>query len=166
MSKCKLKDSYNTDEFGLFYQAHPDKSLFYKCERCSGGKYSEEKLTRLTAGNAMGERLTMFLIGMSTNSRCFSGIKSLSCCYCTQKHSWIVRGLFTKWVKEVDRKFSFQDRKIALIIGNCPAHPKVDDRKALELIFLPFNTTSKTQPMDQGIISSLTAYYHYSLIKW
>ena len=59
--------------------------------------------------------------------------------------------LFTEWVKEVDRKFASQDKKIALIIYNCPTHPKVDGLKALQLIFLPLKTTSKTQPMDQGV---------------
>ena len=31
--------------------------------------------------------------------------------------------LFTEWVKELDRKFEVQDRKIALIVDNCPAYP-------------------------------------------
>ena len=35
----------------------------------------------------------------------------------------------------------------------------------MELIFLPPNTTSKTQPMDQGVIRSLKAFYHHSIIK-
>ena len=65
------------------------------------------------------------------------------------------RDLCTKQVKEVDKKFASKDRKITLIIDNCPAHPLVDSLKALELIFLPPNTTSKTQLMDQGIIRSL-----------
>ena len=34
--------------------------------------------------------------------------------------------LFIEWVKEMDRKFNPQGRKIALIIDNCPAHPTVE----------------------------------------
>ena len=52
--------------------------------------------------------------------------------------------LFTARVKEIDRKFAAQDRKIALIVDNCSGHPIVDGLKAIELIFLPPNTTSKT----------------------
>ena len=74
--------------------------------------------------------------------------------------------LFTEWVKELDRIFAAQDRKIALIVGNCPANPIVDGLKAIELIFLPRNnTTSKTQPMDQVVIRSLKAFYRHSIIK-
>ena len=50
LSKHELKDIYNADEFGLFY----DKSLHYKGERCSGGKRSKVRLTGLAAGNATG----------------------------------------------------------------------------------------------------------------
>ena len=47
LSKYELKHIYNADEFGLFYQALPDKSLHYKGDRCSGGKHSKEILTGL-----------------------------------------------------------------------------------------------------------------------
>ena len=60
---------------------------------------------------------------------------------------------------------SAQDRKIALIVNNCPAHAIVDGQKAVELIFLPPNTPSKTRPVDQGVIKSLKAIYRHSFIK-
>ena len=125
--------------------------MHYKGERCSGGKHSKVRLTGLAAGNAMGEKLFMSAIGKSAKPWCFSGVKSLPCRYCAQKHSWMDGDLFTEWVKEVDRKSASQNKKIALIIYNCRTHPKVDGLKALELIFLPLKTTSKTQPMDQGV---------------
>ena len=56
-------------------------------------------------------------------------------------------------------------RKIALIIDNCPAHPEVPGLKWVELIFLPPNTTSITQPMDQGVIRSLKAKYRSLAVK-
>ena len=142
-----MKDIYNVDEFRLFYQALPDKSLHYKDERCSGGKHSKVRLTGLAAGNATGEKLPLFVIRKSAKPRCFSGVKSLPCRYRSQKKSWMDGDLFTKWVKEIDRKFAAQDRKIILIVDKCPAHPIVNDLKAIELIFLPPNTTSKTQTM-------------------
>ena len=165
LSKYELKDIYNADEFGLFYQALPDKSLHYKGERCNGGKHSKVRFTGLAAGNATGEKLPFFVIGNYAKPRCFSGVKSLPCRYRSQKKSWMDGDLFTEWVKELDRKYAAQDRKIALIVDNCPAHLKVDGLKAIELIFLPPNTMSKTQPMDQGVIRSLKAFYRHSIIK-
>ena len=85
--------------------------------------------------------------------------------YRPQKKNLMDRDLFTKWVKELDQKFASQNRKIALIVDNCPAHPLVDGLKAIELIFLPLSTKSKRQPMDQGVIRSLKAFYSNSFIK-
>jgi hypothetical protein len=39
-----------------------------------------------------------------------------------------------------------------MIVDNCPAHPHVKGLKSMKLVFLPPNTTSVTQPMDQGVI--------------
>ena len=165
LARYELKDIYNADEFGLFYQALPDKSFHFKGNRCSGGKHSKIRFTGLAAGSATGEKLPLFVIGKSANPRCFNGVKNLPCRYRSQNKSWMDGDLFIEWVKEIDRKFAAQDRKVALIIDNCPAHPTVEGLNAIELIFLPPNTTSKTQPMDQGVIRSLKAYYRHSLIK-
>ena len=48
---------FNADEFGLFFQAMPNKSMHFKDERCAGGKHSKVRLTGLAAGNAVGEKL-------------------------------------------------------------------------------------------------------------
>ena len=164
-SKYELKDIDNDDEFGLFYQALSEKSFRYKGERFSGSKHSKVRLTGLAAGNATGEKLPLFVVGKSAKPRCLSCVKSLPCHYCSRKKSWMDGDLFTEWVKELDRKFAAQDKEIALIVNNCPAHPIVDGPKVIELIFLPSNTTSEKQPMDQGVIRSLKAFYRHSILK-
>ena len=70
--------------------------------------------------------------------------------------------LFEEWVHELDRKFEQQNRKVVLIIDNCPGHPAIGGLKAIQLCFLPPNTTAVTQPMDQGVIRSLKAKYRSS----
>ena len=45
------------------------------------------------------------------------------------------------------------------MFDNCPAHPSIDNLVSVDLIFLPPNTTSKLQLMDQDVIRSLKAYY-------
>ena len=67
--------------------------------------------------------------------------------------------LYEDWVHELDRKFAESKRKIASIIDNCTACPRVENLKWFELIFLPPNTTSQTQTMDQGIIRVLKTKY-------
>ena len=66
---------------------------------------------------------------------------------------------------QIDNKFVAEGRKFALIVDNCPAHPNIDKLQAVELIFPPLNTTSKTQPMGQGVIRSLKAHYRAHVVK-
>ena len=89
LSQYKLEDIYNADEFGLFYQALPSKSLHLKSEKCIGGKISRVRLTGLAAASATGEKLPMFVIGQSTKPRCFTGVKSLPCRYRAETKSWM-----------------------------------------------------------------------------
>ena len=67
--------------------------------------------------------------------------------------------LFEEWLRELLRMFAFEGRNVTFVIDSCPGHPHIDNLKAITLYFLPPNTTSKTQPMDQGVIRSLKAKY-------
>ena len=86
-------------------------------------------------------------------------LKHLPCRYRGQKKSWMDSDLFENWVRERDKKFESQNRKVLLIGDNCPDHPEIGGLKAIELCFLPPSTTSITQPMDQGVIPSLKSKY-------
>ena len=69
LSRYDLRDIYNDDEFGLFYQQLPTKSFHLKGGWCAGGKFSKVHLTGLAAGNAAGEKLPMFVIGKAEKPR-------------------------------------------------------------------------------------------------
>ena len=56
LSNYDLKDVYNADEFGLFYQMHPEKSLHLKKEQCIGGKQSTVRITGMAASNTLGDK--------------------------------------------------------------------------------------------------------------
>ena len=77
----------------------------------------------------------------------------------TKKKSWMDSQTFEEWVHKLDQTFPVEGKKIALLIDNCPAHPSVPDLTNVQLVFLPPNTTSVLQPMDQGVITSLKAHY-------
>ena len=92
--RYELKDIYIADEFGLFYQGLPKKTLHLKGEKCSSGKYNKVRLTGMAAARATGEKLPMFVIGKSVQPRCIKHVKSLPCCYCAQPKSWMSSFLF------------------------------------------------------------------------
>ena len=67
--------------------------------------------------------------------------------------------------RELHRMFAFEGRNVAFVIDNCLAHPHIDNLKAIKLYFLPPNTTSKIQLMDQGVIRSLKAKYRKNVAR-
>ncbi|XP_065662532.1 tigger transposable element-derived protein 4-like [Hydra vulgaris] len=73
--------------------------------------------------------------------------------------------LFTEWVMKLDSFFRAQDKKVALLVDNCSAHPHIEGLSNISLIFFPPNTTSVLQPMDQGVIRSLKAHYRHKIVR-
>ena len=69
------------------------------------------------------------------------------------------------FVPEVRRYLQDQELefKVLLILDNAPGHPESIHQVALEMgvevVFLPPNTTSLIQPMDQGVIRTFKSYY-------
>jgi hypothetical protein len=161
----KACDIFNADEARLFYKLMPNKTLQLKGEKCHGGKKSKERLTVLATSNMYGsEEIKLLVIGKFQNPRCFKGIKSLPVEYRWNKKAWTTSQIFVEWVRFLDKQFSHQKRKVLFFVDNCSAHPSIDKLKSINLQFLSPNTTSKLQPMDQGIIYNLKTILEVSLV--
>ena len=132
------------------------KALHLKSEKCVRGKLSKVRLMAWQPEMPLAKSCQCSLLVNLQNHDAFLG-SNICLADTGRKKSWMDCDLSEEWVREIDWKFLAEKRKIALIVDNCPAHSKVEGLKAIDLIFLPPNTTPKTQPMDQGIIRSLKA---------
>ena len=151
---------FNADETGLFFKLLPDKTLTFKNEPCLSGKQSKDRITVLVGSNSDGsEKLPLLVIGKSKSPRCFKYVRSLPVEYTSSKKAWMNSQIFESWLRKLNRHFQQQKHSVPLIIDNCPVHPVVDNLSNIKVVFLPPNTTSHLQPMDQGAIRSLKAYY-------
>lgn len=73
--------------------------------------------------------------------------------------------IFTNWLKDFDEMVGKQNRKILLFLDNAPVHPQVIDLQHITIKFFPANTTSKIQPLDQGVIRNFKANYRRQLVQ-
>ena len=168
LSKYGPDDIYNADETGLYYRATPDGTLAFKEESVCGSKKAMDRVTALVCSNMSGtDKKKLMIIGKSANPRCFKGIKvqSLPVDYKHNKNAWMTSSLFTEWIEEWDKQLRRERRKILLLVDNCSAHPRIPGLTNIELHFLPPNTTSIIQPMDQGVIKNLKTLYRKEVLS-
>lgn len=154
---------FNTDETGLFYRALPQHTHMFKTESNAGFKKIKQRVTVLLTCNMTGTvKKTPLVIGGSKKPRCFKGVKSFPVVYRNNKNSWMTSSIFTDFLVEWDRKLK---QNIALVLDNCKAHPTDLNLQRIKLVFLPPNTTSVIQPLDQGIIKAFKCHYRKELAR-
>lgn len=156
----KPEDIANCDETAFFFRAIPKKTLHKKGEKCFGGKHSKERLTVLLCCFADGTFLKPLVIGKSENPRCFKNIKkqNLPVSWYANKKAWMTASLMEEWLIQLNEKMVIQKRNILLFMDNATSHPNLNLTN-IQLRFLPLRTTSKLQPLDQGIINAVKVHY-------
>lgn len=167
LENYKKEDIFNADECGLFYRAMPNKTLAMAGDKCKDGKISKERITILLACSSTGEKLKPLVIGKARKPRCFKNvnIKNLPVSWYGNKRAWMTSSIFTEWVTQLNKQMKQRKRKILLFIDNCPAHPSDLSFSNVKVQFLPANTTSHLQPLDQGIIQAFKLHYRKFLLQ-
>ncbi len=73
--------------------------------------------------------------------------------------------IFEEWLRVHDATFASADRKVALIVNNCPSHSYPADLKSIKLFFYPPECTPSDKPMHVGIIRDLKCIYRKELVS-
>ncbi|XP_065265437.1 tigger transposable element-derived protein 1-like [Emys orbicularis] len=155
---------FNADETGLFWKKMPNRTYISKSERQAPGfKAAKDCVIVLFCGNAAGHLIKPGLLYRAANPRALKDKNKtlLPVFWQSNKKAWVTAALFLDWfheclILEVKRYIEEKglDFKVLLIVDNAPGHP-VALRFAhndVEVVFLPPNTTSILQPLDQGVI--------------
>lgn len=163
------RNIFNADETGLFYNCLLNRTLTFKNDKCHGGKNSKERIIVMLAANINGfQKLRHLMIEKFANPRCLKNIKSFPLMYQSNKKEWMTGVLFTEWLLCIDADMKKVNRKILMFVDNCNAHNLVINNAHLENIqihFLPPNTTSTLQPLDQGIIKHFKTMYLKEIVR-
>ncbi|XP_053556204.1 tigger transposable element-derived protein 1-like [Bombina bombina] len=163
---------FNVDETGLFWKKMPARTFIARQEKSMPGyKPAKNRITLLLGGNASGTlKLKPLFIYRFQNPRALKNyVKTrLPVHWRANKKAWVTAALFEDWfdtcfVPEVkayckDNNIPF---KILLLVDNAPGHPRTLDElnPNIRVEFLPPNTTSLLQPMDQCVIAAFKLNY-------
>jgi hypothetical protein len=188
-------DIYNMDETGLWFTAQPTKT-YTKQAKAVGVKKHSQRVTLALCCNASGSHLMMpLIIGKSKKPRCFNKYFNPShfCQYRSQKSAWMCTEIFDDWLLGLNRFAKMGQRQLVLLLDNAKCHSLLQHRMVAEwpdrpradiameekleglttwrlsnlrVVFLPPNTTSFVQPLDQGIIACVKARYRKRLLQW
>ncbi|KAL3842406.1 hypothetical protein ACJMK2_020441 [Sinanodonta woodiana] len=160
------KDIFNVDETGLYWRALPHETLSFKAAEKPECQTAEDRLTILLACNMDGsEKLDALVIGNSKSPRCFKNLKRLPVQYEANKNAWMTTEIWNSWLKCVDNQMSLQKRSIIMLCDNSAAHVDGIKLSNVKIVFLPPNTTSLIQPLDQGITANFKKFYRLLVIQ-
>ena len=162
---------FNCDETGLFWKKMPNRTYIHQsAKQAPGFKAWKDRLTLVLCANAAGHVIKPGLIYRAKNPRALKN-KNKNCLPVFWQHNkkaWMTATLFLEWMHQCfipETKKYLEEKgipfKVLLLIDNAPGHPEActtcDDN--VEVIFLPKNTTSLIQPLDQGVIKCIKAAY-------
>ena len=157
-------DVFNLDETGLFWRLLPNKTMSFRGERCTGGKKSKHRITLLIGANMSGtEKFPFLAVGKSNRPRAFKN-KEIPVKYEANSKAWMTAKLFEDVLCTWDGRLGQQGRRVLLCLDNFSGHPPELQLDNIQLLFPP-NTTSHSQPMDQGIIENLKRHYKKILLR-
>lgn len=159
------RDVFNADESGIFYKLKPGKTFCFGDDTCHGGKKSKERISVLFCCNMDGsEKEKLLVIGKSRRPRCMRNMH-VPVDWHSNKSAWMTKDIFNKWLLDFDSKMVKQKRNVILFLDNCSSHMQLPGLHATKVAYFPPNTTSKAQPIDQGIVHSVKSRYRSRLAE-
>lgn len=163
---------FNMDETNFYWKTMPRRTFITaKSAKVRGRKAIKERFTLLFAMNASGTcRLKPTVVHRAKRPRAYKGLNmnNLNVHWMSSKKGYMSAKLSQDWMKEAfipqvekhckDNNIRFN---ILLLLDNAPGHSPLlrTAHPNVKVEFLPPNTTSLIQPLDQEVIACVKAQY-------
>ncbi|XP_053968450.1 tigger transposable element-derived protein 1-like [Anastrepha ludens] len=140
--------------------------IYKRIKEVEPGTSSQSKQPEFSAST--GERmLKPLLVNRALRPRSMKSVdfNKLPIHWTANKKAWMTSAIFTEWfqkyfISEVRRYMNAKclEFKVLLILDNAPCHPLLEHPNVL-FCYLPPNTISLIQPLDQGVNATFKKYY-------
>jgi hypothetical protein len=162
------EDVYNMDETGLFWRSAVNHGLL--SAPLPGRKQDRSRITLVCCTNSTGsDRLPLWCIGHAKQPRALKGVNvdALGCKWRNSRKAWMNTVIMIDWLKSFYHHIG--SRTVILTMDNLKAHINAIEQlpppSNIHIIWLPKNSTSVFQPLDQGIIQNLKVHYRKQWIQ-
>jgi hypothetical protein len=168
---------FSVDGTALFWKKMPATTFLAEEEKTAQGlKPEKDRLALMLGGNVLGYfKLKPLLVYHSENPRAFKGkVKTLlPGTWRSNSKAWVTATFFQDWFSNLfvpaakayllKSNLSF---KCLLLLDNAQGHPQTlgDLFPEVKVVFLPPNSTSLLQPMDQTVIATFKCCYTRHII--
>lgn len=163
-------DIYNMDETGLFWRQTPSSGLATQSR--PGIKKDKSRITLVVCVNCTGsDRLPLWMIGNAKvpRSLCGLNIEALGGVWKSNKTSWMNSLVMREWLLHFYSHIGNQ-RSVLLLMDNFSAHIQgvelLPPPSNIRIQWLPANSTSLYQPLDQGINNTLKLHYRRKWLQY
>lgn len=153
-SGLPISQIYNFDETGLEYRNFGNFTYAVKGDAGKGRKRDKTQVSLLLGVNGDGSDIRTHLIGKSKRPKGITGedydVNKIK--YHQSENAWMTSKIFEEIMIEFDRSLT---SSAIVLIDNFRGHTINPPPNFLHIriIFLPPNSTSLTQPLDNGIIA-------------
>jgi hypothetical protein len=156
------EDVYNMDETGLFWRRALSDGL--SSQSIAGIKKDKSRISLVVCTNCTGsDRFPLWFIGHAKTPRALRGVNvtALGGVWTSNNKAWMRTNIMVQWLQAFYRHIG--SRNVMLCMDNFSAHisgvEEAPPPSNIRIIWLPANSTSHFQPLDQGIIQNLKLYY-------
>lgn len=150
------RDIYNFDEFGLFYDMSPDRTLHE-------AEVKPRRLALAVCVNADGsDRIEPLFVGRVKQPRSFKGHSAheLGFRYESNQKGCTNELVFQKWLQKFDIQMRDEGRNVLLLLDTASSHVVTGlTFEHVNLAFLPPHGIAQLQPLNAGIIAAFKRRY-------
>lgn len=158
---------FNATKTVLFLKRLPKRSMVEKYNQIANEfKTSNERITFLLCCNASGDRMMKpLIVGKTERPRYLQNVHKAPFHYIVNKKTWVTENILKVWFNEclvpelqaymAERNSKF---KIILILEKTLDHIYLYHPN-IKILYLPSNTASVLQPLDQGVITTFKSNY-------